>query len=505
MAFEPIFAKPVPECLKRLTSAQAVVEARLLSGSSSIAKVLSVATDAIVNPSEVFAGEARYSGRVNFKVLAVDSGGANHSIDYNADFTDKLVCDALVAGMVPLLSAKVLDTDIVQVTEREIKLACVVEVYLDIVAQEPMRCLTSGGEGIYTHDDRIDFCVLAASADMSFTVADTMSKVAANNILLSEARIIITKRFANLDSVTIEGSIINDLCCESADGGVFSYSLVTQFTQEIAASGAHSDNIVCANVKINNYKCNIEMDGEGKFSVAAEYTIGACVRVFCDGTVSPIVDAFSVANELLIAGASVKICRNKCNETVADRVEGSVTLDGNMPIADNILASTAARLNISKATAGDGTLTLEGIAACNIIYFSAEVNSKNSVAVELPFSITVNALVGEGNAISASGVVTALTAKIRRGNEIDIKADISVEYSAVSEEVKYVIEELKIGEERALPSGAFAIHIARGGENLWDAAKALSTTPELVLLQNPTLVLPLAGGERIIAYRHLKG
>ena len=56
---------------------------------------------------------------------------------------------------------------------------------------------------------------------------------------------------------------------------------------------------------------------------------------------------------------------------------------------------------------------------------------------------------------------------------------------------------------RELPSSAISIHIAKSGETLWDVAKALGSTPELVMLQNPDITLPLSGGERVIVYRHL--
>lgn len=505
MAFEPVYEKPAPECLKRLCSGQAVVEARLLPANGvAIARVLSVATDCVVTPSEVFAGEARYNGRVNFKVLFVDASGANHCMDYNADFTDKLTCDELRVGLKPMLSAHILDTDIVSVQEGEMKLACVVEVCLDAVTGESVKCLTGGGADVYTHDDRIDYCRMTGSSGENFTVTDTLDGVKATNVLLSEPKLTITRRVCNLDSVTVEGTVVNDLCCEIEDGGIISYQMVTQFHQEIAATGAHSDNLACVNACVSNYRVNCELDGEGKTGITAEYNIAVEIRTFTDDAVNAIVDAFSVNNELLCQGESVKICRNRTCETVADRVEGSVTLDMNMPMADNVLAATGARLTVSSAVADENKLTVEGIAACNILYYSAETNSKNSVAVELPFSLTVNANVMSGYTVSAKGCVTGIVTKIRRGNEIDIKADVSVEFTACSEEIKYVITELKMGEERALPTGAFAIHIARGGETLWDVAKALSTTPELVLLQNPTLTLPLAGGERVIAYRHLK-
>jgi len=68
-----------------------------------------------------------------------------------------------------------------------------------------------------------------------------------------------------------------------------------------------------------------------------------------------------------------------------------------------------------------------------------------------------------------------------------------------------VLTGLELGEERILPTSAFSVHIAKNGESLWDVAKALGLTPELVLVQNPGLSLPLNGGERVMAYRQKMG
>jgi phosphotransferase system HPr-like phosphotransfer protein len=218
-----------------------------------------------------------------------------------------------------------------------------------------------------------------------------------------------------------------------------------------------------------------------------------------------VTDAFSVTNELKSTGESLEVCRNKQNATFADRVEGTVTLDINMPSADNVLAVTGAKLNIASAAATDGRVSYDGVVSANIIYYAAEENQKASVAVELPFSINSECRnAADGDTVTAKGAVTMVTTKIQRGNEIQIKADIEIEYVLSGSETRYVITELSLGEERVLPSAAFSVHIAKGGETLWDVAKSLGMTPELVLTQNPGLGLPLIGGERVIAYRHIK-
>ena len=504
MAFEPVFEMTKLDSLRRLCSSQAVVEAKLLpSSGATIARVLSIATDCTVSPSEVFAGEARYNGRVCFKVVFADGEGGNHSMDYNADFTDKLACEQIVAGIRPVISASILDTDVVSVDEREIKLACVVEVNLDAVMQDGVNVLTGGGENVYTHDDKIEYTRLVAECSDSFTVSDSMSDVKCKDVLLAEPKIVLSSVRAGLDSVTVSGKIICDLCCEGDDGLIMSYRQTTAFMQEVPATGARDDNFAVGSAMLTSYKAMMETSGEDS-AITLDYGVAVTVKVFADESVDAIVDAFSVTNELLTSGEALRIYRNRRCETFSDRIDGSVTLDINMPIADNILAVTGAKLNIASATASDGKINFEGVASCNVIYYSAEADSNNSVAVELPFSFKVAAGVNEGDEVTAKGVITSVSTKIRRGNEIDIKAEIEIETLATSLDTKYVITELKLGEERALPTSAFSIHIARGGETLWDVAKSLGTTPELVLTQNPKLSLPLSGGERVIAYRNLK-
>ena len=77
MAFEPVFEVVKINSKRRLAKTQAVVEAKLLPAPNTvIARVLSITADSVIGASEVFTGEIRYNGRVNFKVLFVDVDGA---------------------------------------------------------------------------------------------------------------------------------------------------------------------------------------------------------------------------------------------------------------------------------------------------------------------------------------------------------------------------------------------------------------------------------------------
>ena len=127
------------------------------------------------------------------------------------------------------------------------------------------------------------------------------------------------------------------------------------------------------------------------------------------------------------------------------------------------------------------------------------------MAVELPFSLKVAVpRLKEDDETYARGEVISASLKIRRGNEIDVRAEVAFEVCAAASSTKCVITELTEGEARIIPTAAISVHVARPGESLWDVAKATGTTPEAVMAQNPDLELPLKGGERVIVYRYLE-
>ena len=499
MAFEPKFSALTPASPVKLATGQAVVEARLLPAGYTVEKVLSASADVTVTAGETFTGEARYAGKATFRVLLLDGDGVYRALDYLADFSDKLTGSGITASTQPIVSCSVLDTDIVLATATEIKLACVVEVSLLGVATEEVRCLTDGGEGIYTHDERMNYTRLSGQGHESHDYSDTVPAAHADEILFCEPRALIVKRAADTDGITVEGIIVNDILVRSGEQ-VSSIRGETPFTAQLTVAGARPSDICEAWVRVAG--CGVSLTPGEEGVIACDYTLAFDSMAFCEDAENPVCDAFCVENELLIEGRELRMPFPLGEETFFERVEGKVTLDESMPAADKISAVCGSRLSITGTQAENGKLTVEGMAAMGIVYLS-EDGKRASAAVELPFSITVAAPLKEGDEVCARGCVTNVEVKVRRSGELDVKADIAVEYASYRPESKYIIENIALGDAHSLPTGAVSIHIARKGETLWEAAKALGTTPENVLLQNPDLTLPCAGGERVLTYRCL--
>ncbi len=500
MANQPIFDVASFDCKNKLCSAQTALETRLLPmGGVSITKVLSYSAESFVAATDVFTGEARVSGRVTFKVLFLDAEGNVRAMDTTAEFTDKVVDDA-ITGAKPEVLSRILDIDIISLGSDEIKLAVIVEMDLFDNVSTRVKYLQYAGDEVYTHEEKVSYTKLVARVSDTFAISDEIA-VEGEKILLVEPSLVTLKTSAATDNILVEGEVISNIVTE-AEGELYFYRIITPFSNECAAQESRGGYHAEANAKLKNVTALLVMD-ENSGAVTIEYDIEVAGFVYCEEFANPISDAFSISNQLSLTTTEFPVIKNREQKTVFEKVEGSVTLDNDMPIADKILACCGNKLTIANSYIADGKLVIEGTVKSAIIYYSAETGTKNSVDAELPFSITTMENLG-GTVIAAFGEVCEVIAKIRRGNEFDIKVEIAVTVCTIDITKTKMVTALELGEPMQIPSAAISLHIAKPKESLWDVAKALKTTPEMILLQNPELELPLRGGERVIIYRHLK-
>ena len=110
--------------LKEVAEADRVVELKLpLSDGSNVQKVLSVVADGRAVNVIANEGEIDFSGRVTFKLTFISDSDELSSLDYFADFEEKLNADVKQGAMVSG-RAEVIETDVS--TSGELTLSAVV-------------------------------------------------------------------------------------------------------------------------------------------------------------------------------------------------------------------------------------------------------------------------------------------------------------------------------------------------------------------------------------------
>ena len=134
-----------------------------------------------------------------------------------------------------------------------------------------------------------------------------------------------------------------------------------------------------------------------------------------------------------------------------------------------------------------------------IDFEAKETNNLTSVQVEMPFSIEEKV---DGD---ISSVVTIclnnVSARSKRGKEIEVSAELNVYsdvYSIVSE---FVISNVTVGEEKPVEDCSLFIYVVKPNQTLWDVAKEMSVSQEMLMEQNPEMELPLKANDKLVVYK----
>ncbi|MDR3318317.1 MAG: DUF3794 domain-containing protein [Clostridiales bacterium] len=505
MAFEPMYDELKNDYRKKLVSAQTAVETRLTAeAGADFAGVLCVGADAVITGFEALSGEARYGGRVNYKLLYLDSSAKCRCLEYSEDFNGTLASPDITPAAELQLRAAVIDADTVSVNAAEIKLAAVAEITLFKLACDEIRYL-KGDPELYTRKSEISCSELAARLQDEFVSSEEFDiKDEITQVLMCETSAYLGACRPEADCLALSGKIITALTYLTADDDIKSRIIVGDFSQELPCSGARAgDTAECA-ASVSKSAAKLQLSDAGN-SVIRDCAISVDAAVYRNAVCEAVVDAFSVSHELQVVSESFLVNRLECSLVCPDKIEGSAALADNIPSIDTVLAVCGNRINIANAYTAEGRTVLEGLVNCNIIYYNAEKQNKFSVSAELPYSITLNSdSAREGMTVLAGAVITDIHARQRRAGEVDISVNVMFSADLYGSVINYVIKEVEQGAQRDTSLSAFAIHITREGELLWDVAKSLCTTPELIMMQNPGLKLPLIGGERILVYRQQK-
>lgn len=508
MAIEPLYEDFQAGYLKVLGTMQVVAEAKLKPHSgANIAKILTVNAESSASSCEPLDGEARFGGTVNFKVLFVDEEGGLQSMDYNAAFSGKLESPLITPSLGVSATAETLDTETVAVAAGELKISCVIGVEVAARFYDNVKYLSEGSDGVHTQTEAITYDTISASvkeeflAEEEFAAKDDMSI-----ILLCEPSLVPKVTASGLDCFVFGGTVSVNVIYLTTDGRIRNEVLSADYQQELSGDGARVQDKVWSKTSIVKFDAVLESElGSDKKLLKCSYVLCGEAYAVAETQARAVTDAYCVDHEIRIVGESFKVNKFLGCFRFDERVEGNAALPTDLPGVDTILSVCASRINVANAYASKGRITLEGVVSTGIIYLNSETESRNSVQVELPYSLTVDcAAATENTVVEANACIRSINARPRNSFEIEISAAAVFTLRLYDEHITYVIKEISIGEEKKLSNSALTVYIVKPGEGVWELAKALSTTPEVIMDQNPEMKTPLTGGEKVLLYRQLK-
>lgn len=474
-----------------LAHGQAVVEARQAVDGE--CKILSACAHAEATPGEVFTGEARYNGKVAFDCLVL-TGDKVDCVSATAEFSDKIASPAIVAGMNVILMPETVNVEAVA-DGGAIKLTAVVDTAAIAVTGAETDCLVDPEPGVYAEKRTVERCVLKSQQTETVYVTDSIASDKLGEILFVTGRAVINGAEAADGAIKVTGALYSYIVARAEDGMINSERVVTPFVKDISAFGANASDVAYAFAFVDACSASVIV-GENRTEISATLGINA-IAVECKET-EVIADVFCADNEITAETAQIKCFAAEPMITVTDAVDGQISLGAERLAADNVLCVTGTYCALSSVMPDDKRVTAEGLVGGDIVYYNAEKNTSDSIAFRLPFSIplNVNKLADE---IEATAVVTDVSVRIRRESVFDIKAEIAFTLRSSACKTETVVKSVTLGEAIPRPDASVIVHIAKPGETLWQAAKALCCSPERVTEQNQCSA-PYSGGERLVNF-----
>ncbi len=506
MTFEPNYEKVNSAFRKNLGTTQAIVECKLPSEvEGKIANVLSANANAIVANSEIVGKEVTFVGYVGFQVIYLTDGGETASLDYVAEFRDRFTLLEEQQNVTPQLKCEVVDIQN-EVMDESIKMTAIVEISVDGIQTMSVNALTSvTGENTFAKNETINYFTYNNVASEKFELNEKIE------IKDSVDKILTVSPVVSLESVVAQKSYIKvkgELCIDImylTDGEVSvprSMRFACDFEETVAGNNLFENSVIQSDIFVwlSDIRVITSLDVD---CATVDIVVPVMFRghVFNPMELDVVTDVFNANNNLLTNHESVNTLLSAPSVSYTYKITGNATVDDTMPFMDEVLGNVSGGVVVVSERIVDGRLEVEGVANTTVLYFSKETSVPVSYIVDIPFSI----MLGDDIAENLTPVVLAslcdIAVKGKRGKEIEVTAALNVFADFYATNMEVVISNVTVQSEKESSELVLCIYIVKNNDTIWDVAKELSVSPDMILEQNPDLELPLTEGDRIIIYK----
>ncbi|MDD4839670.1 MAG: DUF3794 domain-containing protein [Clostridia bacterium] len=492
------YEKIAANCLKKVATVDRVVEF-VASGveSGNVARVLGLIADARTVSVEALADEATYLGRVNFKMLYLDTDGEPRSLDYFADFNEKIKAE-ISAGCTLNGQIGVLETDIT--TDGELKLSAVVEITMYAMDKLEDECLVSTPEDCYDETAMIEVPMLVGVKSADIEVSDEKAVGGdISRVLLADTVVAVNELRAG-DGLVFVGGDFEATVTYYEDDEIKTANFHIPFTEEVLFDGVSIGDSIVAYPSIKTTR--VVLTGvEGDNVLRIESLVSVKLFAFSRRMHNVIGDVFMLSNELEVEKVEQNFCALEKCIFVSDKYVSSAMLADSRPAVRDIIGVISSQNSIAGTKIEDDKLIIEGVVGANLLY--TDENGFNSVKAELPYSLNFKTDVPQNAELRVSGIVEDISARVKRDREIEVttKLEFCIEVWVGNSCV--MLKKVVIGEEKELNQSAISVFIASSGDSIWDVAKALSATPKSIITQNPNVEGGLKDGDKVMYFRQL--
>ena len=506
MAFEPNYEKVVSSFRKKLGTTQAVIECRLPITDGRVGAILCANAKAYIEGSEVLGNEISFKGFANLQIIYLDEEKIPQSVEYLAEFKDRYNASDTIEGVENILTANVVDIKTIP-EETNIKVSVIVEVQIDGIFSETTNALVSvGGNSVFAKNEVVNYQTMSEVVKEKFEllqeieIKDTVSKILSVCSSVYIETVTPFERFFNLKGgVNLDISYVS----EGENPVIRTYEYNFDFSQEIAGENITPSSSIQSLIQIlyNEMKVTTGIDVD-KAIVTCSIPVQYKGFVFTPNEMEVITDVFSINHFLNTNHASITVGKNSSSMDFVEKISGSAMLDESMPFMDEVLGNCGNSVVVASSRIEDGRLLIEGIAYTTVIYLNKEDNATISYEIEIPFSVPLSAgNLQENLTASITASIGEVSIKGKRGKEIEVNGKLFIYADFYGVDCDCVIDKIEEREEKPCDDLVLSIYIVKDGDTIWDIAKEMNASPDMILEQNPDLELPLVAGTKVVIYK----
>lgn len=499
MVFEPNFTKVVSSVRRNVGVTQSVIELKLPTNENNVSKVYSIGAKSTVISSEANGRELSFMGLIDFQ--AVYEGDGISAVDYSVEFRDKFEADQEIMGEL-IVTSNVVDVTS-EIVAGDMKVVAIVEITLDEISSRDLNVLTSAkGEGVHVSTSELTFSSYIGKAYEKFDVAGDLQIDGAAGVLMVTPCVSLYEVLPRDNYIIVNGKLNLDICYKTGDNvqDINTKYHEMDFSWEVALDGLTANSIVQSVVGLvsNEIKVSTIIE-EGVANINVYVPVVYAGYVFNESTIDVVGDLYLEKNYMSVTCENFDTIMGNDSVKFKDNISGTASILDTSPFIDEIIGVCTNNLVLASSRVENNKLYIEGVANSTVVYYTKETNDVTSVQVEMPFSVEEK-VIGE-----CSSVVTIclenISARSKRGKEIEVSAELNVYTDMYSNNTLSAITSVNIGDEKQQDDCSLYIYIVKEGQTIWDVAKDVNTSQELILDQNPDIELPLKGGEKLVIYK----
>lgn len=490
----------------KLAPEQVLLENNIqIESEKEVTKILAVGSSVDVDrPIEAVLNESTVSGRIITNLVYASGDGELNSQTSVSPFTYKFNNEEICAGAKLNVNASVVNSELDKLVGNNLKVITTLNLDAVVIKNEEVEYLKDGNSDTFIKQEEKEIVTHSGFyCDKFEEKLEATVKNGVKKVLMTSVECLLKEWNLGPNFISVECELYAKVLY--ADNQEISelqtITISKNIKQEIEANGVNKDCDldVFAVVLKESVLTEISENGEN-VGICVNVPIMICANSYEQTKILTVADIYSSKNVLSIQNDSVENCKNLKPEYLESKIEGNVVLSDDSPRIDKYLATTNVNVITSNAYVKDGSLVLEGIINANVIYLNDEMGEIQSVEIEIPYVMDKRTDLVSDVILEPIVGLFDIDVMVKRGREIYFDAKAKAFVNATCKNSYNLITKIDAVGDHEPKDGAIEIYFAKAGETIWDIAKSLKISSEIITRQNPELSDPLDKDENIALY-----